>query len=178
MPLYTLQSRAQNVEEARIQDREARLDNYFDQLHDPGSEWQTAETGIMQIWSSSGSAAMDLLLRQGNAALDEGDPEAAIGHLTALTDHAPEFAEGWAARAMAFAAMDEIGPAIHDIARSLTLEPRHFGALTLLCELYEEMEAYDKAESACQASLALHPHQDAALDALARLGQYRDGTLL
>ena len=38
---------------------------------------------------------MDLLLERGRKAMSEGDTNTAIEHLTALTDHAPNFAEGW-----------------------------------------------------------------------------------
>jgi len=36
---------------------------------------------------------MDLLLQRGQEAMDNEDYEAAIEHFTALTDHAPDFAE-------------------------------------------------------------------------------------
>ncbi|MCC5763557.1 hypothetical protein LH496_28225, partial [Klebsiella pneumoniae] len=65
----------------------------FRQLAEAEDEgWRAAESDILRAWSRSGSASMDLLLKRGEAALDAGDPDAAIGHLTALTDHAPDFA--------------------------------------------------------------------------------------
>lgn len=154
----------------------ARLDTLFAALR--GEGWRLAETEIHQIWSRSGSAAMDLLLKRGTEALDAGDIESAIFHLTALTDHAPDFAEGWAARAAAYATAGEFGPAASDIARALALEPRHFAALTLLCQMLEEMGDEERAGDACAASLAIHPHQQEAIDTLDRLQYRHDGTLL
>ena len=55
---------------------------------------QRIEKALFMEWSKSGSAAMDLLLKRGRDALEINDTGAAIEHLTALTDHAPEFAEG------------------------------------------------------------------------------------
>ena len=50
-------------------------------------------------WAKSGSAAMDLLLRRGRDAMEASEYVLAIEHFTALTDHAPAFAEGFHARA-------------------------------------------------------------------------------
>ena len=157
---------------------QARLDALFQRLRAPDEGWRLAETEILQIWSRSGSASMDLLLKRGIEALDAGEIDTALFHLTALTDHAPGFAEGWAARGAAFAALGEAGPASADLARALALEPRHFAALTLLCRILDEMEAEDSAEAACTASLAIHPHQQEAIDTLARLRHAREGVLL
>lgn len=141
-----------------------------------GEGWRIAETDILREWSRSGSPAMDALLKRGEAALDQGDAQAAIGHLTALTDHAPDFAAGFYARAVAYAQTGETGPALADLERTLVLEPRHFAALTLLGSLFEEMGADDHARAAYRASLAIHPHQAEAVDAMARLDKSDTGT--
>lgn len=156
----------------------ARLEVLLDRLRAPGDGWRLAETEILQIWSRSGSAAMDLLLKRGTEALDAGEVEAALFHLTALTDHAPDFAEGWAARGAAHAMAGLFGPASTDLARALALEPRHFAALTLLCQMLDEMDRPDSAEAACAASLAIHPHQQEAIDTLSRLRHRSEGVLL
>ena len=67
----------------------------------PAEEAAGISSKLEAGWRKSGSAAMDLLLQRGNDALEEGDYALAIDHLTALTDHAPEFAEGWHLRAQA-----------------------------------------------------------------------------
>ena len=51
-------------------------------------------TQIKRAWARSGSASVDLLLKRGRDALQAKKPKVAIEHLTALTDHAPDFAEG------------------------------------------------------------------------------------
>lgn len=152
------------------------LDEAFARLADPANEaWRMAESDILRDWSRSGSPAMDLLLQRGEAALDAGDTAAAIGHLTALTDHAPDFAAGFQARAAAYATIGQFGPALADLARTLTLEPRHFAALTQLAVMLEEMGQDDRAAQAYRDSLAIHPHQQEAIDGLARLDAKRQG---
>ena len=84
---------------------------------------------IINEWSESGSPAMDLLLERGRAALEEGRPDVALGHLSALVDHAPGFAEGYHARATAYFDLKAFGPALDDLRMTLELNPRHFGAM-------------------------------------------------
>lgn len=155
----------------------ADMDALFQRLAEPqGEGWRLAESDILREWSKSGSAAMDLLLQRGQQALDEGEAEAAIGHLTALTDHAPEFAEGFQTRAAAYATVGQYGPALADLAQTLRLEPRHFAALTQLGAMLEETGDHDRALAAYQASLKIHPHQQEAIDGVARLQRQQTGT--
>lgn len=82
---------------------QSRVDALLDRLAEPDlRNWQVVEDEIVMLWSRSGSASADYLLERGRAALADGDLSAAYNHLTALTDHAPEFAEGWNARATLF----------------------------------------------------------------------------
>ena len=161
---------------ARLRERED-LDLLFAELAQPeGENWARAETDILRIWSRSGSAAMDLLYKRGEAALDAGDSAAAIGHLTALTDHAPDFAAGWHLRAVAFYLDGDFGPALADLEQVLALEPRHFAALTQLGTMLEELGDRPRALQAYRESLKIHPHQEDAQDAVTRLEQETQGT--
>ena len=84
---------------------------------------------------------------------------AAYNHFTALTDHAPEFAEGWNARATLFFEMQHFGPSIADIGRVLAIEPRHFGALTGLGFMLEDMGEMDHALAERAAALGVQQRQ-------------------
>jgi tetratricopeptide (TPR) repeat protein len=101
--------------------------------------------------------------------MQAGDMEAAIGHLTALTDHAPDFAEGWNARATAYFQAGEYGPSIEDIGRTLTLNPRHFGALSGLGMIFEQLGDEERALEAYKAALAIHPQMEGIKDTVERL---------
>lgn len=127
------------------------------------------EREIWIEWSKSGSPAMDLLLERGREAMADGETGIAIEHLTALTDHAPDFAEGWNARATAYFQAGEIGPSVADIGRVLTLNPRHFGALSGLGVIFEELGQPDQALEVYRAALAIHPQLQGVLDAVKRL---------
>ncbi|XDA96874.1 tetratricopeptide repeat protein [Sulfitobacter sp. LCG007] len=136
-------------------------------------EARRIERDLDIIWSRSGSAAMDLLLSRGREALEAEDPDAAIEHLTALTDHAPDFAEGFHARATAYFQADLYGPALDDLQRTLVLNPDQFDAMFGLGVIFEEIGDLRRAEQAFQQVLALNPqHENAktALEALKRKG--------
>ena len=108
--------------------------------------------------------------------MEAGDYAAAIEHLTALTDQAPDFAEGWNARATAYYLAGYFGPSIADIEHVLALNPRHFGALAGLGLIFQETGRKEDAIKAFQASLAIHPHQDGISQALDALEKEVSGT--
>lgn len=154
----------------------AEMDALFAELAETeGEAWMRAEADIARIWSQSGSPALDFLLMRGEAALDAGEPELAIGHLSALVENAPEFPAGWASRAAAFHLAGQSGPAAADLAQALRLEPRHWLALTLLGVLLEESGDEARALTAYRQSLAINPHQQDASDGVARLTTARTG---
>ncbi|MCK8463671.1 tetratricopeptide repeat protein [Aliiroseovarius sp. S1339] len=146
------------------------LDHLFTLLAEADdSNWQALEDEIWDLWSRSGSDTFDMLLERGRKAMDAGDFEAAIEHLTALTDHAPDFAEGWNARATAFFLSGRLGLSVNDIARVLTLEPRHFGALSGLGIILEELGDQKGALDAYRHALAIHPRSPRVKEAVQRL---------
>ena len=164
--------------QAMAQDR-PRSDDLLDRLAQPDlRNWPVVEEEIILLWSRSGSPSADYLLDRGRAALEAGDLTAAYDHLTALTDHAPDFAEGWNARATMFFETNRYGPAIADIQRVLALEPRHFGALTGLGYMLEEMDLLEEALAAFRAAQAIHPHRDEINDAVDRVERALEGQAL
>lgn len=155
---------------AQTAEQSARLDALFAELSEPGREdWPRVEAEIVRLWSQSGSPAMDLLLRRAAEAIEAEDFAAAVEHLSALTDHAPEFAEGWNARATAFYLLDEYALSMADIERTLALNPRHFGALEGLAAILEELGQDELALKALQAAHDINPNRPSVQEGLARL---------
>ncbi|MBT0958722.1 tetratricopeptide repeat protein [Alphaproteobacteria bacterium KMM 3653] len=153
--------------QAEPQSEVERLLSELAKADQPG--WQQIEDAVWREWSKSGSATMDLLLSRGREAMDAGDIEGALAHFTALTDHAPEFAEAWNARATAFFRAGRYGPAMADIRRAIALNPQHFGALTGLGFILEELGQDAAAFEAFRAAGAIHPHREDIHDAIERL---------
>ncbi len=157
----------------------ASLDSLFEKLATSDeAESQRVERDIWTEWSKSGSPAFDLLLERGREAMAQGDFEAAIEHLTALTDHAPDFAEGWNARATAYYQAGQFGPSIGDIQHTLALNPRHFGALSGFGMMLEELGRTKEALEVYRAALAIHPHLNGVVEAIERLEKAEQGQAL
>jgi tetratricopeptide (TPR) repeat protein len=136
------------------------------------------EADIYSALSHSGSDAMDFLLERGRFALEQGDSLRAVEHLTALIDHAPDFAEGYNSRAAAYYFAGLYGPAMADIAQALALEPRHFGAMLTMATILEEVGQSNKALVALQKIEDLHPHMTGLADHISRLDHVQSGAAL
>jgi tetratricopeptide (TPR) repeat protein len=148
----------------------ARMEALLDALRTASSEdAAAAERNVVREWSRSGSAAMDLLLKRGRDAMTAGEFSTAIGHLTALTDHAPDFAEGYHARATAYYRAELYGPALNDLETALTLNPDNFNAIFGLGILLEELGRRRDAAQLYRRVLALNPHHENAQTALEQL---------
>lgn len=161
------------------QAQEADIDAMLAELADPATEdWQSLERRIRTEWSKSGSASADLLLQRGQKALEEEKFDLALEHLTALTDHAPDFAEGWNARATAFFRKKMYGPAMEDIGRALALNPNHFAAMTGLAVMLQEMGFDEEALEAWRLMEKVHPHRPELKDAIDRLEKELGGQTL
>lgn len=155
------------------------LDDLFAELlvADEGS-WEDIEKRIWSEWSNSGSKAMDHLLERGRAEMEKGNVNKAIGHFSALIDHAPEFAEGWNARATAWFVVERYGLSIADIRQTLLLEPRHFGALAGLGMIMERMDRPEAALTVYQEAEKIHPNRPDVQSALIRLKDKVEGVEL
>lgn len=149
---------------------EARLDSLMAELRSASPEEASRIAADIQLeWEKSGSASADLLLSRGQKAMEAGQIQSAIEHFTALTDHAPEFAEGWVSRASAFAHADMFGPALADLEVALELNPQHFEAIIGLGAILELIDRPEDAYEAYQLVQPIHPHHPAVTEALERL---------
>lgn len=156
--------------------RAERLDQLFTALAAPDADdAKVLERRIAEVWSDSGSDSMDYLLSRGREALDSEEYGKAVDHFTALVELAPDFAEGWNARATAHFLDDDYWRSVADIQRTLTLEPRHFGALAGLGAIFERTGNEAGALTAYREALRLNPHLDRAEKAIDRLAPKVDG---
>ena len=151
-------------------DNKDRLDFLFERLSDPDLEnWEEVEMEVWRLWSNSGSRSMDLLLELGTRAMANGDLRTAVERFTVLVENAPGFPEGWNKRATAYFLMQRYSLSLADIEKTLTLEPRHFGAMSGLGMILERFDRNEEALGVYEHLVTIHPHRQDAHDAIRRL---------
>lgn len=159
------------------EEREADLLRQLAQAPDPHAA-ALIESELRALWSRSGSAAVDLLWKRGHDALEAGDPQGAIDHLTAAIDHAPAFAEAYAARAAAYYLTNRTGPALDDLRQALALNPHHLEALQGFAVILEELGREEDALELWRKVHDMHPRNAEAEAAVNRLEIALGGRIL
>jgi tetratricopeptide (TPR) repeat protein len=145
--------------------QETVLDGLFQDLNEANIEnHDRIAERIRNEFGKSGSASIDLLLRRGqDAFFQDGEAGPASEHFTAAIDHAPDFAEAYLLRSLAYYELGLVGPALSDLEQALALNPRHFEAMGRLASYLMEMERYDEAQRVVNALQAVYPlHEFAA----------------
>lgn len=150
------------TELATIADRPSRaqLDGLFHQLKTAGSpeEAERIEVAILGVLGHSGLSEVDSLTIDGMNALNDGDLELALERFDQVVRRAPRFVEGWNLRATVFWMRDDYDRAIADLRHVLVLEPRHFGAMTLLGRIFADLEQPRAALVMLEKALQINPH--------------------
>jgi tetratricopeptide (TPR) repeat protein len=108
------------------------LDDLFARLREASApmEIEALQSGIWQLWLSTGDQLLDKYLEAGMRALAAEDYARAIADFSTLIELRPAYAEGWNKRATAYYLRGEYRASLLDIQETLRREPRHFGALS------------------------------------------------
>ena len=88
------------------------------------------EAQVWAAWSHSGDDQVDGLMARSVVLMQVQAFDEALAVLDGVVAKAPDFAEGWNKRATLLYVMNDYDRSMADIGRVLTLEPRHFGALS------------------------------------------------
>ncbi|MEO1293775.1 MAG: tetratricopeptide repeat protein [Pseudomonadota bacterium] len=161
---------------ARPRSREEKIAEALEGLKaDDATKRGKAEQALRKAWSSHSSPSFELLLQRGRDAAEAEEPEKALKLLTDLVNLAPDFAEAWNARATVHYSEGNLGAALADIADTLAKEPRHYGALTGMGVIFEQLGDEKRAVSAFRSALEIHPHLEVAKEGVKRLAKKVDG---
>jgi len=158
-------------------DRTANLDRLFSALKvAPDDESaKFVENRIWAIWLASVSDTANLLMGRAKTAADAKDYDLAIRLLNAIIDIRPDFTEAWNRRATIYYAKKEYARSLADIREVLLREPRHFGALSGLGIILQELGDDKQALDVYRRALAIHPHLERIPDLVKKLTDKIDG---
>ena len=105
---------------------------------------------------------MTELLTQGSRLMNMGELSKAYILFTKIIATEPDWSEAWNKRATVLYLMSKYESSLDDIKITLTLEPRHFGALSGQALNYIELRQYAKAIQSYKAAQKIYPIIDSA----------------
>tara|TARA_B100001996_G_scaffold352001_1_gene312433 strand:+ start:27 stop:590 length:564 start_codon:yes stop_codon:yes gene_type:complete len=151
------------------EERSNKLDKLFTQLKDAEDlqSAQIVEKKIWKIWSIHPSDdrrgfRLTELLIQGSRLMNMGELSKAYKTFTQIIAAEPDWAEAWNKRATVLYLMNKYQSSLDDIKITLTLEPRHFGALSGQALNYIELNEYEKAIKSYKTVQKIYPIMDGA----------------
>jgi tetratricopeptide (TPR) repeat protein len=158
-------------------DKTQNLDRLFDALKvapdDESAKY--VENRIWALWLASSSDTANLLMGRVKSASDAKEYDLAIKLLDAIIDIRPDFVEAWNRRATIYYTKKDFGRALADIHEVLAREPRHFGALSGLGIILQELGDEKQALDVFRRALAIHPHMERIPDLVKKLTEKVDG---
>ena len=158
-------------------DRTQNLEFLFGALKAaPDAETAKAiEERIWALWFVSGSDTADLLMTRVKTAVEAKELDLAIELLDAIVEVKPDYVEAWNRRATIYFMKKDYGRALADIRQVLAREPRHFGALSGVGLIMQELGEEKRALEMFRRALAVHPHMERIPDVVKVLTEKVEG---
>jgi tetratricopeptide (TPR) repeat protein len=133
------------------------------------------EQRIWALWMSAGSDTCSLLMTRVKVATEAKDYDLALKLLDAIVEIKPDYVEAWNQRATIYYLKHDFGHAIADLREVLVREPRHFGALSGLGMMLQELGDDKDALAAYREALAVDPHLEHIPDVVKTLTEKVEG---
>jgi tetratricopeptide (TPR) repeat protein len=142
-------------------EKPVRLDRLFAALRAAplSAEGSAIEQDILAEWLRSGDVEVDGQMAAAIVGMNTGDLEGALAILNDIVAKRPDYVEGWNKRATIYYYMDDYEHSLADIAATLRLEPRHFGALNGLGMIMINLGDRSRALMAFERAYAADPAQ-------------------
>jgi len=134
-------------------------DLVIEALYDSDPEVRVhAEAAVWQLWSRSGDAEADRLLKSGIQRMEDGQLRQAVEVFTRITERKPDFAEGWNKRATAYYLLEDYERSLKDCAEVIKRNPQHFGALSGYGMIYLRLGRPETALGYFERALEINPN--------------------
>jgi tetratricopeptide (TPR) repeat protein len=118
---------------------------------------KVVEDRIWAVWSSGGGDTANLLVSRAKKAADDHDYNLALRLLSSAIEIRPDYTEAWNRRATVYFLQRDYVNSMADIAKVLSREPRHFGALSGLGVILQDIGDERHALEAYRKALAVYP---------------------
>jgi tetratricopeptide (TPR) repeat protein len=148
-----------------------QLEALFVLLAQPQSALQAEQTEdeIWALWMEYPVRAARDALEQATRAISQREFAEAEARLDRLVEDYPDYAEAWNKRATLRFLQGRDADSVHDIQRTLELEPRHFGAICGFAQICLRRHRDDLALFALQRAQEVHPTMASVKEAIAQL---------
>jgi tetratricopeptide (TPR) repeat protein len=133
------------------------------------------EDRIWALWLVSGSDTCTLLMARVKDATDDKNFDLAIKLLDAVIALKPDYVEAWNRRATVYYLKQDYGHSLADLRVVLAKEPRHFGALSGLGLILQDIGDDKHALEAYRKALEIDPHLDNIPDVVKTLSEKVEG---
>jgi tetratricopeptide (TPR) repeat protein len=133
------------------------------------------ENRIWALWLISGSDTANLLMTRVHTAVEDKDLNLALKLLDAIIKIRPNYVEAWNRRATIYYMKKDYGHAIADIWQVLKREPRHFGALSGLGLILQDIGDDKQALEVYRRTLKIYPRIERIPDLVKELSVKVEG---
>jgi tetratricopeptide (TPR) repeat protein len=136
---------------------------------------KAVEDRIWALWVAAGNDTTGLLMSRAKKAIDDNNYDLAIKLLDAIIEIKPDYTEAWNRRATVFFLKKDYGNSLADLSKVLSREPRHFGALSGLGLIMQDIGDDKHALDAYRKALAVHPRLKGVGDKIKTLVEKVEG---
>ena len=132
---------------------------------------RSTENQIWDIWFAHPNSDVERLMQIGVQRMNANRQSEAMIIFSQLVENFPDYAEAWNRRATLHYILGNYQESIGDIERVLSLEPRHFGALSGLGLVYLQLDQLRKAKGAFEDLIKVHPNSPSARQNLRKVNE-------
>ncbi len=133
------------------------------------------EERIWALWVVSRSDTANLLMTRVKTAIEAHDTDLALKLLDSIVKIKPDYVEGWNRRATLYYMKKDYGRSLADIREVLKREPRHFGALSGLGLIMQDIGDDRQALEVYRRALEVYPRLQKIPDLVKTLKEKVEG---
>lgn len=160
-----------------LRERVGNLDFLFGALKVAPDETtaKAIEQRIWALWTASRSDTAVLLMTRVQKAIEDKDIDLAVKLLDAIVKIKPDYVEAWNRRATIYYMKKDYGRSLADIREVLKREPRHFGALSGMGLILQDIGDDKQALEVYRRVLSVYPRMPRVPDLVKKLQEQIEG---